>query len=73
MTKYQCDLFGNYGLPSSELDPAIGFDTDFSLRVTWAWDNVTGWGRPNGSLLFKESQLIRRERLGIEMGFETDE
>jgi subtilase family serine protease len=35
--------FGN-----SQYDVAISFGTDSSLTVTPGWDNVTGWGEPNG-------------------------
>jgi subtilase family serine protease len=34
---------GEYGI-----DFAISFGTDSSLTVTKGWDNVTGWGEPNG-------------------------
>jgi subtilase family serine protease len=30
------------------IDAAISFGTDSSLTVTPGWDNVTGWGEPNG-------------------------
>ena len=39
---------GAYGYPESELDVAIAFGTDSSLTVTSGWDDVTGWGEPNG-------------------------
>ena len=39
---------GAFGYPVSELDLAISFGTDSSLTVTSGWDNVTGWGEPNG-------------------------
>ncbi len=37
------EAFGN-----SQYDVAISFGTDSSLTVTKGWDNVTGWGEPNG-------------------------
>jgi subtilase family serine protease len=39
---------GAYGYSTSELDVAVSFGTDSSLTVTPGWDNVTGWGEPNG-------------------------
>lgn len=33
---------------SSEYDVALSFGTDSSLTVTSGWDDVTGWGEPNG-------------------------
>jgi subtilase family serine protease len=39
---------GAFGNPASELDAAIAFGTDSSLTVTPGWDEVTGWGEPNG-------------------------
>lgn len=39
---------GAYGYPTDELDVAVSFGTDSSLTVTPGWDNVTGWGEPNG-------------------------
>jgi subtilase family serine protease len=39
---------GAFGLPRSDLSLAISFGTDSSLTVTTGWDNVTGWGEPNG-------------------------
>ncbi|HEX3472500.1 MAG TPA: S53 family peptidase, partial [Silvibacterium sp.] len=35
-------------LPNNEEDIAISFGTDSSLTVTPGWDNVTGYGEPNG-------------------------
>jgi subtilase family serine protease len=35
-------------LPGNEEDIAISFGTDSSLTVTPGWDNVTGYGEPNG-------------------------
>ncbi|HTX75076.1 MAG TPA: S53 family peptidase [Terracidiphilus sp.] len=32
----------------SDYDVALSFGTDSSLTVTSGWDNVTGWGEPNG-------------------------
>jgi subtilase family serine protease len=37
---------GAYGV--SQIDVAVSFGTDTSLTVTTGWDNVTGWGEPNG-------------------------
>jgi len=39
---------GAYGFPASTFDVAVSFGTDSSLTVTSGWDNVTGWGEPNG-------------------------
>jgi subtilase family serine protease len=33
---------------SNQFDLAVSFGTDTSLTVTTGWDNVTGWGEPNG-------------------------
>jgi subtilase family serine protease len=33
---------------SSDYDVAVSFGTDSSLTVAAGWDNVTGWGEPNG-------------------------
>jgi subtilase family serine protease len=36
-------------VPGAEgVDFALSFGTDSSLTVTTGWDNVTGWGEPNG-------------------------
>jgi subtilase family serine protease len=35
-----------YGI--SSYDVVVSFGTDSSLTVTTGWDNVTGWGEPNG-------------------------
>jgi len=35
-------------LGPDSLDYAVSFGTDSSLTVTEGWDNVTGWGEPNG-------------------------
>ena len=32
----------------SEVAVVLSFGTDTSLTVTEGWDNVTGWGEPNG-------------------------
>ena len=40
------DWPGAFGL--SGYDVAVSFGTDSSLTVTTGWDNVTGWGEPNG-------------------------
>jgi subtilase family serine protease len=39
---------GAYGYSPSIYDVAVSFGTDSSLTVTKGWDNVTGWGEPNG-------------------------
>ena len=39
---------GAFGYKVSQLDVAVSFGTDSSLTVTSGWDNVTGWGEPNG-------------------------
>jgi subtilase family serine protease len=37
-----------YNEPSSGFWYALSFGTDSSLTVAPGWDNVTGWGTPNG-------------------------
>jgi len=39
---------GPYPYTPEQLDLALSFGTDSSLTVTPGWDNVTGWGEPNG-------------------------
>jgi subtilase family serine protease len=39
---------GAFGESPSVFDLAVSFGTDSSLTVTKGWDNVTGWGEPNG-------------------------
>jgi subtilase family serine protease len=39
---------GAYGYTPADLDVVVSFGTDSSLTVTKGWDNVTGWGEPNG-------------------------
>lgn len=39
---------GAYGYSTSQLDVAVSFGTDSSLTVAPGWDDVTGWGEPNG-------------------------
>jgi len=39
---------GAFGYKPSVFDAAVSFGTDSSLTVTRGWDNVTGWGEPNG-------------------------
>jgi subtilase family serine protease len=39
---------GAFGESPSVYDLAVSFGTDSSLTVTKGWDNVTGWGEPNG-------------------------
>jgi subtilase family serine protease len=39
---------GAEGSSPSSFDVAVSFGTDSSLTVTKGWDNVTGWGEPNG-------------------------
>jgi len=46
-TKFVSAFWPNaYG--SNEYDLALSFGTDSSLTVTTGWDNVTGFGEPNG-------------------------
>jgi len=48
-TKFLSTIWpGAYGESPSLLDVAVSFGTDSSLTVTKGWDNVTGWGEPNG-------------------------
>jgi len=39
---------GAWGYATNQYDVAVSFGTDSSLTVTDGWDNVTGWGEPNG-------------------------
>lgn len=39
---------GAFGESPSVFDVAVSFGTDSSLTITKGWDNVTGWGEPNG-------------------------
>jgi subtilase family serine protease len=39
---------GAYGYSPTVLDVVVSFGTDSSLTVKSGWDNVTGWGEPNG-------------------------
>lgn len=44
-----------YNEPSSGFWYVLSFGTDSSLTVTPGWDNVTGWGTPNGLKFIQEA------------------
>jgi len=40
-------------------DLDLSFGTDSSLTITKGWDNVTGWGAPNGATFINDAAAAK--------------